>query len=213
MSDLQLIDPAAAASRNASGADGIDALLGDGMDGLDAFSSAMADAISFGGAPDMAGGRPGSEFMVYDANDALLCGGEGIDILLTTGDEVLTGLLNSGKVADIEVLLKGDSINDLIGDGAGGSAAPFQGMDLAEFGINLSDARDATTMSLDMAQTNGAGSYVSGSGWVRESDTSFAHYSGDSAQSDLHMDIASGAFLDPINEAGQLIFQLYTGNG
>ena len=181
------------------------------MSGFDAFGSAMADAISFGGAADMDGGRPGGEFMVYDANDALLCGGEGIDILLTTGDEVLTGLLSSGKVADIEVLLKGDGVNGLIGDG--GDAAPVHGMDLAEFGISLSDARDAATMSLDMAQTNGAGSYVSGSGWVRESDTSFAHYSGDGAQSDLHMDIASGAFLDPVNEAGQLIFQLYTGNG
>ena len=231
MSDLHHSIPAAGGSGDhaAFTVDGGGALSGQegssmpGIDDDDAFFASLSDGIILGGAGGdsfagdaavMADG-PGSGFMIYDASDALLCGGEGIDVLLTAGDEVLTGLLDSGKVADVEVLLRGGGVSELISAAAdtGADGEASSGMSLADFGITLSGASDAATMSLAMAETDGAGSYVSGSGWVRESDTSFAHYDGGSSQSDLHMDIAGGAFLDPVNEAGQLIFQLSTGNG
>ena len=94
-----------------SGTDSGDMLFGNsgndiifGMEGSDFIDGGTGSDILFGGS--------GSDIFVYDSNDALIHGGSGIDILLSE-DDSLGSLLDTDKVHDIELFVKGDGAESL----------------------------------------------------------------------------------------------------
>ncbi|MBP3731148.1 MAG: hypothetical protein J6I40_06750 [Mailhella sp.] len=94
------------------------------------------DYLNGGEGRDILVGGSGNDILVYDANDYVLEGGDGIDFLLSNDGKVsLEDLLNNDtetgpKVNDVEVLLKGEGIDSL------SSLA-----DLAKEGITLEDGK------------------------------------------------------------------------
>jgi len=117
-----------------------DSLFGDAGDDL-IFGQGGNDFINGGAGSDTLYGGSGSDIFVYDQNDALIHGGSGIDILLSNNDS-LESLLESGKVQDIELLVKGTGAESLTSLDA-----------LAGKGITVGE--DRVTLSNDWVRSDG----------------------------------------------------------
>ena len=155
-----------------NGGDGNDLLFG--MGGNDTLYGGAGDDYLFGGSGDdyLDGGAgsdtiyggSGNDIIVYDSNDYLVDGGDGINVLLVNPDELVDGrtlddLLagNAGKpengpmVNDINVVLSGDSLNSL----------DLTSLDkLAKYGITIGEnqeGQDTLTLSEDWTPVTGSG--------------------------------------------------------
>lgn len=165
------------ANDSLNGGDGKDVLYGyDGKDTLDGGAGndtldggAGNDFLDGGDGEDKLYGDAGNDIMVYDANDALVEGGSGIDFLLTAGNESLDALLGSGKVTNVEVLVKGSGVEDLTN----------MKKSLADYGIGLNDDNDRLTLT----NTNGQ--------WTQQDANTYVHEGANGT--DLTLQIAEGA--------------------
>ena len=117
-----------------------DSLFGDAGDDL-IFGQGGNDFINGGAGSDTLYGGSGSDIFVYDSEDALIHGGSGIDILLSNNDS-LESLLESDKVQDIQLLVKGTGAESLTSLDA-----------LAGEGITVGENK--VTLSNDWVESNG----------------------------------------------------------
>ena len=94
--------------------DGNDQLFGGSGDDL-LFGMGGDDYLNGGAGEDYLFGGSGNDIIVYDENDFMVSGGEGIDFMVTDKDLTMDDLLASGRngntgpiVDGIDVLIKGD---------------------------------------------------------------------------------------------------------
>lgn len=179
--------------------DGNDQLFGgSGNDVI--FGMGGDDYIVGGAGNDTIYGGAGNDIIVYDANDVLVNGGEGIDFMVSTdSDLTLDALLAGGEgkpnVDGIEVLIKGSDALSLT------SVEQLA----ADYGISINvDAGGRETLTLDMTK------------WTAQSDGTYDFNGG--ADLTLQLDAGTDAALQDVTSADdaaaqQQVFLLQNSNG
>ncbi|MBP3730534.1 MAG: hypothetical protein J6I40_03575 [Mailhella sp.] len=192
------------------GGTGDDMLYGEaGNDEL--YGGAGNDFLDGGSGTDKVYGGIGNDFIVYDASDVAAAGagkidgGAGIDFLLEkgsadiiglNGDNSLDSLFSNSKIENVEVVLRGASVDDLVSIAA-----------LKEYGITLEDTDsngNANRMALDSTWSE-----------VKSGETviGYQHKSGSSESPDLIMDVSSTLVQDTAGDGELAAFILSTQNG
>ena len=168
------------------GGAGKDKLFGDKNDDL-LFGGLGNDTLDGGagndylnggaGADDLYGGA-GNDILFYDAEDNVVSGGEGIDVLLSSSGKTLDELLAGGKVGnDIEVLIKGDE--DVL--------TGLNTMEALESnGIVLGNG-DGQSMTLTGAKGNATDGFTDG--WTHTEGTKTYEHHNDAGAVDMTMDV------------------------
>ena len=221
MADTRLNDAQeapAAAPRTASGTDGNDTLEGGngddtlfGLGGDDMLFGGEGDDTLFGGSgndfldggngADTIYGGSGNDIIVYDANDVLVDGGEGIDFMVSTEAGLsLSDLLGEGgKVRNVEALITGSDALSLTSVEK-----------LAEdYGITIASTDEGDTLTLDMNK------------WTQTDEEGVYAFNDENVDLTLELNVGASGGLQDVTPAGshaddavqQQVFLLQNSNG